>query len=181
MKIPTRELSGSTVAAGVIVFLLGVVGLLQLFGVAIIPFDLAVIGVFLTTLGAILLFGAIALVGIVLIVGGLAATGPKPVERVAHPTAVTPVVLAQPVPTATTTPGTRILSDLEIVTLRYASQGRRPGEIAAATGVSESIILDKLAMLRAEGYLTDKNGLSEKGFEALRVADQRPVYPSPPP
>ena len=137
------------------------------------PFDLAVISLILTTLGALLLFGAIALVGMVLIVGGLATMGPQRVERVAQP-----VIVTQSAPVSTVT-GPRILSDLEIVTVRYASQGKRPTEIAAATGVSESIILDKLAMLRAEGYLTDKNELTEKGFEALRVADQRPVYPRP--
>lgn len=174
------KLSGSTVVAGLIVFLLGVVGLLQLFGVAIIPFDLAVVSAFLTVTGAIILFGAIALVGIVLIVSGLATVGEP--RRIVEPAVVQPVVVAAPVAAGTVVaaPAARVLSDLELVTLRDTSQGKSAREIASATGVSEPIVMDKVAMLRAEGYLTDKNTLTEKGYEVLRVADQRPVYTTSP-
>jgi Mn-dependent DtxR family transcriptional regulator len=188
-------LSASTAVAGVIVFLLGAVGLLEMRGSAVVPVNLAIISTYLTTTGAYVLFGAIALVGLGLIIGGIATIGDKPRVVQTEP----PVVLAQPIvaqmgstPVAQVAApaqlGYEVLSDLDILVLRYLSWGKKPGEIAGATGVSEQIVSEKIARLQMDGYITDGHALTEKGFEALRMVDKRgtvvtqaevPVVPEP--
>jgi len=72
---------------------------MQLYGYTVVPVDLAVVGVYLTTLGALLLFGAITVIGLGLIIGGLATLGEREVVTVAQPTVVREVVvLNRPIP-----------------------------------------------------------------------------------
>ena len=181
--------------AGVIVFLLGLVGLLELYGRGVIPVNLAVVSTYLTFTGALVLFGAIAIIGLGLIIGGLATLGEEEptkvvVERPAQPAVVPPVVvvtqpavMSQPViapPAQGATP--RVVtayaapSDLEISVLRYLSQGKKADEIAQRTGVSDAAISEKMTKLYTEGYTTEQHALTEKGFEALRLADSQRVY-----
>src|SRR5437899_1549298 len=145
-----------TVVAGVIVFLLGLAGVAELFGEAFLPFSLAIVSAYLTTFGALLLFGAITLIGLGLIIGGMVAR---------------PAVVAASRVTATEPVGSRVvyevLSDLELTVLRYLSQGKNASGISNITGVANSTILEKITVLRSRGYITDKNTLTEKGFEAL--------------
>ncbi len=68
-------MSGGTVVAGVIAFFLGVIGLLQMYQKTVLPINLAIVSVYLTTLGVLVLFGVIALVGVGLVVGGLVTLG----------------------------------------------------------------------------------------------------------
>jgi len=81
-------MSAGTVLAGLIVSALGLVGLMQSYGYAILPFDLAVVDVYLTTLGALLLFGVITVIGLGLIMGGLATLGERDATAESQPTAV---------------------------------------------------------------------------------------------
>lgn len=174
-------MGASTVLAGAITFLIGALGLLDVFGVHILPFSLAVISALVTTLGAIVLFGVIALVGVGLMIAGLVGADETTVVT-KEPVVVEPaVVVTQPF-TAEVTGTPRYyptLSDLELATLRYLARGQKPGEIAQSTGVSETIINDKVERLRQGGYITADNSLTEKGFETLRVADGLPVYVRP--
>lgn len=71
------------------------------------------------------------------------------------------------------------LSDLELTTLRYLARGRKLAEIAQTTGVSETVISEKIDSLRPGGYIAADNTLAGKGFETLRLADGLPVYASP--
>jgi membrane-bound ClpP family serine protease len=181
--IPEKKLSGGTVVAGVIVFFLGVIGLLQLYQRTILPVDLAIVGAYLTTLGALVLFGVIALVGIGLMVGGLVTLG-EPQEKtvVETPMAQPTVIVTQPLDSATVRGyGYVALSDLELTILSYISQGKTSAEIATLTGVSEVKVKEKFAKLRLGGYLTDKDELSEKGLEVLRVTDATRVQIQTPP
>lgn len=170
-----RKMSASTAVAGVIVFLLGLVGLLQLYGRALLPVDLAVVSVYLTTDGALLLFAALTLLGIGLIVGGVATIGES--ERAAPLTEKEKdVVVMQPGPSAVVY---NALSDFELSVLRFLSNGKSEEEIASATGVDKPIIAQKIAKLRDLGYITDTNKLTEKGYEALRLQDAGQVYVKP--
>jgi membrane-bound ClpP family serine protease len=181
--IPEKKLSGGTVVAGVIVFFLGVIGLLQLYQRTILPVDLAIVGAYLTTLGALVLFGVIALVGIGLMVGGLVTLGEPQEKTVVETPMVQPtVIVTQPLDSATVRGyGYVALSDLELTILRYISQGKTSAEIATLTGVSEVKVKEKFAKLRVGGYLTDKDELSEKGLEVLRVANATRVQVQAPP
>jgi hypothetical protein len=175
-------MSASTALAGAITFVIGALGLLDVFGVHILPFSLAVIGTLVTTAGAIVLFGLITLVGIGLMIAGLVGADETHVVTTRQQPVIEPaVVIAQPL-TAEVTGTPRInptLSDLELATLRYLARGQKPGEIAKATGVSEAIIIEKVERLRLGGYVTADNALTEKGFETLRIADGLPVYVRP--
>jgi hypothetical protein len=157
-----------TIVAGVIVFLLGLAGLAELFGEAFLPFSLAIVSAYLTTLGALILFAAITLIGLGLIIGG----------TVARPTVVVAsgVVATEPI-------GTRVvyevLSDLELTVLRYLSQGKNASEVSNITGVANSTISEKITVLRTRGYITDKNTLTEKGFEALHPTETMPPTATP--
>jgi hypothetical protein len=157
-----------TIVAGVIVFLLGLAGLAELFGEAFLPFSLAIVSAYLTTLGALILFAAITLIGLGLIIGG----------TVARPTVVVAsgVVATEPI-------GTRVvyevLSDLELTVLRYLSQGKNASEVSNITGVANSTISEKITVLRTRGYITDKNTLTEKGFEALHRTETMPPTATP--
>jgi DNA-binding CsgD family transcriptional regulator len=174
---PRYKLSAGTVVAGVIAFVLGAVGLLQLYGRVMLPFDLAIVSVYLTTLGALLLFGAIAVIGLGLIIGGIATIDePETVVVTPAPTVVREVVVNQPVPAVAAYP---TLSELEVSILRLLSQGKTDAEMATATGVSTAIISEKVTKLYAEGYITEKRALTEKGFEAVQPARPPPVYARP--
>jgi hypothetical protein len=167
-------MSAGTVLAGLIVSALGLVGLMQLYGYAVLPFDLAVVGVYLTTLGALLLFGAITVVGLGLIIGGLATPGAREVVTVNQPTLVREVVvLNQPVPSSSVYAAP---SELDLSVLRLLSQGRNEGEIASATGVALPIISEKVTKLYVEGYITENRALTEKGFEAVQHSAALPIY-----
>jgi len=61
----------------------------------------------------------------------------------------------------------RGLSVLDMTVLQMTSQRKSRQEIAAATGVSQAVIMEKAEELSKNGYLTD-DSLSEKGFVALR-------------
>ena len=173
-------MSASTALAGAITFAIGALGLLDVFGVHILPFSMAVISTLVTTAGAIVLFGLITLVGIGLIIGGLAGADETTVTT--QPVVVEPaVVVSQPITAEVmeTPRANPTLSDLELTTLRYLARGRKPGEIAQTTGVSEAVISEKVDRLRLGGYITADNTLTEKGFETLRLADGLPVYVRP--
>jgi len=162
-------MSAGTTVAGVIVFLLGAVCLLQLYGMVALPIDLAVVSVYLTTLGALVLFGAITIIGLGLMVGGLATTDDDRAATaaavVAEPTVVREVVVDRPVPSAAFYPS---LSGLELQILRLRSQGEGAAAISRSTGVSEEIVSEKLTKLYAEGYTTETGALTEKGFDAIQ-------------
>jgi hypothetical protein len=167
-------MSAGTVLAGLIVSALGLVGLMQLYGYAVLPFNLAVVGVYLTTLGALLLFGVITVVGLGLIIGGLATLGDREVITVGQPTLVREVVvLNQPVPTSGVYAAP---SELDLSVLRLLSQGRNEGEIASATGVALPIISEKVTKLYVGGYITENRALTEKGFEAVQHSAALPIY-----
>jgi membrane-bound ClpP family serine protease len=168
--VPCRKkMRAGTIVAGVIVFFLGLAGLAELFGEGFLPFSLAIVSAYLTRFGALVLFGVIAIIGLGLMIGGAVSEGPE--VAVARE-----VVVAEPL-------GTRViyetLSDLELTILRYLSQGKTEREISNTTGVAHSTISEKVAILRARGYITpEKNTLTEKGFEALRQTE--PIPPRPP-
>ncbi len=61
------------------------------------------------------------------------------------------------------------LGALDLAMLQMTAQRKSQQEIATATGVSSSVIGEKLEALRASGYIAG-DSLSEKGFEALRGA-----------
>ncbi|MDA4114022.1 MAG: hypothetical protein OK474_08250 [Thaumarchaeota archaeon] len=166
-------MSAGTVLAGLIVSALGLVGLMQLYGFAVLPFNLAVVDVYLTTLGAVLLFGAIAIVGLGLVIGGLATIGEREVARVSEPTIIREVVLNQPIRTVT---AYAALSELDLSILQLLSQGRNEGEIASVTGVALPIISEKIARLYIGGFITEKRALTERGFEAVRHSGELPLY-----
>ena len=169
-------MSAGTVLAGLIVSALGLVGLMQLYGYTVVPFNLAVVGVYLTTLGALLLFGAITVVGLGLIIGGLATLGDREVVTVGQPTTVREVViLNQPIPAATVYAAP---SELDLSILRLLSQGKNEGEIASVTGVALPIISQKITKLYVEGYITENRALTEKGFEAVQHS-ALPSYVNP--
>jgi hypothetical protein len=146
---------------------------MQLYGYTVVPVDLAVVGVYLTTLGALLLFGAITVIGLGLIIGGLATLGEREVVTVAQPTVVREVVvLNRPIPNGSIY--TAAPSELDLTVLRLLSQGRNEGEIASVTGVALPIISEKITELYVEGYITEKRALTEKGFEAVPALRSSP-------
>src|SRR5690242_7849845 len=122
-----------TIVAGVIVFLLGLAGLAELFGEALLPFSLAVVSIYLTSFGALVLFGVIIIIGLGLIIDGVIPEGSKVVVA-------NGVVVAEPL-------GTRVayqaLSDPEFAVLLYLSQGKNPIEISNIMGVPDSTISQK--------------------------------------
>ena len=167
-------MSAGAALAGLIVSALGLVGLMQVYGYAVLPFNLAIVSVYLTTLGAVLLFAAIAVVGLSPIIGGLATLGKMEVFTVIQPTVVREVVvLNQPITTAAVYAAQ---SELDLSVLRFLSQGRNEREIANMTGVALPIISEKMTKLYVEGYITEKRALTEKGFEAVQHSAGLPVY-----
>ncbi len=93
------------------------------------------------------------------------------------------VVVTQPTDSGlvSTTYGYTALSDFEVAILWYRSQGKASEEIATLTGVAEVKVKEKAGKLRAGGYLTEKDALSEKGFEAVKAADEGGVHVAPAP
>jgi membrane-bound ClpP family serine protease len=166
-------MSGPTVIAGAIAFLLGLVGLLELYGRAVVPVDLAIVSVVLTADGALFLFAAITLIGIGLIVGGIATLGDE--QRVVVPPRQlkSQVVVVQPSPSGVVY---ETLSELELSVLRLLSQGKSEDEIATSTGVEKSVVSEKIAKLQSQDYITDKHTLTVKGLEALRLQDAGRMY-----
>jgi DNA-binding transcriptional ArsR family regulator len=157
-----------TIVAGIIVLFLGLAGFAELRGDPVLPFSLAIISVYLTPIGTLVLFMAITVIGLGLIVVGLVTSEPKVVaER--------EVLVAQPV-------GSRVvyetLSELDLAILRYHSQGKNAHEISRIIGVDHLTVTEKMAKLRALGYLTEKDALTEKGYEALRRTEP-PTFPRP--
>jgi hypothetical protein len=150
------------VIAGVIAAFMGLAGLADIFGRPILPLRLASIGLVLTPEGALLLFGAMAGIGIALVASG-AMPGKREVV-VREASVAVPVVISQP--------GASVvyesLPDLDHAILRYLSQGKSEGEITEFTGVDGKIVSGKIQKLRAEGYLTEKNDLTERGYNALK-------------
>jgi vacuolar-type H+-ATPase subunit B/Vma2 len=134
-----------------------------------LPIDLAVVSLYLTTLGALGLFGAITIIGLGLMVGGLATMGDDRTTTTTAvptgPTAVRQVVVGRSVPTAGFYPS---LSGLELQVLRLRSQGEGAAAISRSTGVSEGIVSEKLTKLYAQGYTTESGALTEKGFDAIQ-------------
>jgi len=66
-------MSAGEVVAGAIVLLLGAFGLLAVLERFVLPVNLGVLSIYLTTLGATIMFGAIAIVGFAVMIGGLAS------------------------------------------------------------------------------------------------------------
>ena len=60
-----------------------------------------------------------------------------------------------------------IRSSLDFAVLRALSQRQTASEIATQTGVAPPIISAKIGQLFQEGYITENNYLTEKGFDAL--------------
>ena len=67
--------------AGAIVLLLGAVGFMAIDGRIVLPFNLTVLSVYLTTLGAEIMFVAIAIIGFAVMIGGLASMGDEEPTR----------------------------------------------------------------------------------------------------
>ena len=75
--------------AGAIVLLLGAVGFMAIDGRIVLPINLSVLSVYLTTLGAEIMFGAIAIIGFGVMIGGIASMGDEePTRTVAERTVV---------------------------------------------------------------------------------------------
>lgn len=67
--------------AGAIVLLLGAVGFMAIDGRIVLPINLSVLSVYLTTLGAEIMFGAIAIIGFGVMIGGIASMGDEEPTR----------------------------------------------------------------------------------------------------
>ncbi|MDV3293945.1 MAG: hypothetical protein LYZ70_06710 [Nitrososphaerales archaeon] len=63
--------------------------------------------------------------------------------------------------------GGQKLGALDLTVLQMTAQRKSQQDISSATGVSPSVIGEKLESLKEQGYL-EENSLSEKGFDALR-------------
>jgi hypothetical protein len=64
----------------------------------------------------------------------------------------------------------KTLGVLDVTVLQMTSQKKSQEDIAAATGVSPSVISDKVESLTRAGFLLESS-LTEKGFEALKGRD----------
>jgi hypothetical protein len=65
------EDGGGEFVAGAIALVIGAFGLLAVLGRVVLPINLAVLSVYLTQTGAIVMFAAIAIIGFGLLIGGL--------------------------------------------------------------------------------------------------------------
>jgi|GEM_PF-2496833 hypothetical protein len=74
-------MSAGDVVAGAIVLLLGAVGFMAIDGRIVLPINLSVLSVYLTTLGAEIMFGAIAIIGFGVMIGGIASMGDEEPTR----------------------------------------------------------------------------------------------------
>jgi hypothetical protein len=74
-------MSAGDVVAGAIVLLLGAVGFMAIDGRIVLPIKLSVLSVYLTTLGAEIMFGAIAIIGFGVMIGGIASMGDEEPTR----------------------------------------------------------------------------------------------------
>ena len=75
--------------AGAIVLLLGAVGFMAIDGRIVLPINLSVLSTYLTTLGAEIMFGAIAIIGFGVMIVGIASMGDEePTRTVAERTVV---------------------------------------------------------------------------------------------
>jgi hypothetical protein len=162
-------MKAGSVMAGIIVGFLGFAGLMDIFGRPIVPINLASIGIVFTPSGALIIFGAMAAIGVALVVDGVVSGEAKVVvleASTAQPIIVRSTGAPQPLP------------ELDLAVLRYVSQGKRTNEISVATGVDNNLISEKIRRLRTEGYITEKDELTEKGFEALRRTETVVIEPS---
>lgn len=73
----------------------------------------------------------------------------------------------------------RSLSALEERILILLSEHKTPADISNTTGVSQSIIENKIAYLYSDGYLTDGRQLTEQGYEVIGTRGSR-VFAQPP-
>jgi len=74
-------MSAGDVVAGAIVLLLGAVGFMAIDGRIVLPINLSVLSTYLTTLGAEIMFGAIAIIGFGVMIGGIASMGDEEPTR----------------------------------------------------------------------------------------------------
>ena len=156
------------VIAGVIAAFMGLAGVADMYGKSFLPFHPSIIAVLLSPLGALAVFAVMTAIGVALVIGGAAGS---PGEAVHESKA--PVVVGRTV----TSRSLGSLPDLDLAILRQASQDKSEKEISDTTGVDDSVVSEKMQRLRAEGYLNNRNKLTEKGFEALRPAEMVIVRP----
>jgi DNA-binding CsgD family transcriptional regulator len=144
-----------TVVSGLITFVLGFLVLADIYGTRVLPFSMAAVGILLTRTGALVLFGAMVVIGVALIVNGAVSD-----DR---------AIIVREVDKAV---GKRVaydtLSELDLTILRLLSQKKNAKQISEITRVDHHVISKKILRLRMEGYITEKDELTEKGFEALR-------------
>jgi membrane-bound ClpP family serine protease len=74
-------MSARDVVAGAIVLLLGAVGFMAIDGRIALSINLSVLSVYFTTLGAEIMFGAIAIIGFAVRIGGIASMGDEEPTR----------------------------------------------------------------------------------------------------
>jgi Winged helix-turn-helix DNA-binding len=183
-------MGAGSVLAGFIVLLLGVAGLLSVFGYVILPLDLASISLLFTRDGAIVLYGAMAVIGI----GVMADVGPSesPRERegtltisevqrlgLTKPQVVVVAQTAQPALGRSVTVIEPELATLDLTILRGLSRRESRKEIARDTGLSEKVVSERVDKLRSEGYIDAGDMPTEKGYEAIRLTGYQ-VLPSNP-
>ncbi|MDA4117764.1 MAG: GntR family transcriptional regulator [Thaumarchaeota archaeon] len=144
------------VISGMITTLLGVAGLMAIYGLVASPIPLAPLASFLGFGLTVILFAAIAVIGVVVIAEGIFDDSRPVIVRPAAVT-TTPVVSDEP------------LSDLDYAILSKVSERKGAGEIAEESGVSKQTVREKIAMLKARGYLTRDRRLTELGYETVRV------------
>ena len=157
------------VVAGVIVSFLGLAGLADIYGESVLPFHPSSIGILLSPFGALVVFAAMAAIGVALIIGGALDNRPEVIVRESK----TPVAVAR----SGTSGSHSALPDLDLAILRYVSQRKSEKEISDLIGVDNRIVSEKITKLRAEGYLTDKNELTEKGFGTMSQIETVIVRP----
>ncbi len=121
--------------------------------------------------------GIFALIGLVLIANGFRSNPTKLTVKDVKELGLTGYQIKEAgstkIPVVVT--GSQILekklSSLELTILREISGGKNVDDLSKDTGVEPSIISSKIAGLSADGYLTQNNKLTEKGFETLQRTD----------
>jgi hypothetical protein len=176
---------GSTIA-GLVVFVLGLVGLAQMLGYPVVPFSLN-LSAYLTDTGAFVLFTFITVVGIGAMASGLATPDEARFSesdladlrqtaseiRAARRGVPLPVYRAGPALPQD------LLSELEVTILWNVSQGRDSvPALSRTTGVDPMIVSRRMGGLRDLGYLTADDKLTERGFDELSLRQPRLVTTS---
>ena len=110
-------------------------------------------GYLVSTFQAYIVFDAILFV-FSLVLLGYGSTNPSPESRATQSNS--PRVVEE-----------SIRGSLDFTVLRALSQRQSAAEIATQTGVAPPIISAKIGQLFQEGYITENNYLTEKGFDAL--------------